>query len=397
MKCAEAHIHVSALHDGEAVPVEAAQHIRRCTTCRRLLQDFAEMGAEVRLLASELEGKAETAEIRLHSSLIRRSIGGEMWAAQVRLPRFAVALGLLLIAGLTAGLVFLEAQGRNQQLWFRCELVWPQAQYKGPVHPTNIPQMSMGFGPQAKTEGPLPFFITGPGRGAGTVAGLIEVRRIQSDQVTFLIRAKHFAAKDTTPGEIERTTSPPLQAQKLGKILSDVPVQEYNYKPGTTLKIPASGGESLIFTGETGGRFSGFSWQPFPLQPAPDQLVLDQPALVPEAALLVKPRGMARISGPNGCAYIYVPEKGLLVFALRRFPGAHEAAVNGGHALFELDNKWYYVFTEFPIVGGNRPKTIWVYVARDYKPSLTGLEWDRTLPFVGSAEDVTKVLEELKK
>ncbi len=397
MNCAEAHIHVSALHDGEAVPVEAAQHIRGCDACRRLLQDFAEMGADIRLLASELEGQGDPAEIRLYSSLVRRSIGGTMWAAQVRLPLFVIALAVALIAGLTAGLVFLEAHGKNQGLWFRCELVWPQAQYKGPIHPTNIPQVSMGFGPQTKSEGPLPFFITGPGRGTGTVAGLIEVRRIQNDQVTFSIRARHFAASETTLKEFERTASPPLQAQKVRKIFSDVPAQEYNYKPGTTLKIPASGGESLIFTGETGRKFSRFTWQRFPLQPARDQLVLDQPALVPETALLVKPRGMAKISGPNGCAYIYVPEKGLLVFALHRFPGAHEAAVNGGHALFELDNKWYYVFTELPIVGGNRPRTIWMYLARNYEPSLTGLEWDRNLPFVGSAEDLTKVLEVLRK
>jgi hypothetical protein len=397
MNCAEARIHVSALHDGEALPVDATQHIRGCNTCRRLLQDFAEMGAEIRLLASELEGKGNQAKIRLHSSLIRRPIGGAMWSAQVRLPRFAVALGLVLIAGLTAGLVFLEAQGRNQQLWFRCELVWPQAQYKGPIHPTNIPQISMGFGPQAKSEGPLPFFITGPGRGAGTVAGLIEVRRVQSNQVTFSIRARHFDALDTTLAEIERTASPPLQAQKVERILSDIPAQEYNYKPGTTLKISVGGGESLIFKGEIGHRFSRFTWQQFPLQPAPDQLVLDQPALVPEAALLVKPRGMAKISGPNGCDYIYVPEKGLLILALHPFPGAHEAAADGGHVLFELDHKWYYVFSQLPMIGGNRPKTIWVYLARDYKPSVTGLEWDPTLPFVGSAESLAQVLEQLKK
>lgn len=355
------------------------------------------MGAQMRLLGSQLGAGKVTGKVRLPSLIRSRPGWTRALRAQVRVPRFVIALAVALIAGLTAGLVFLEAQGRSQQLWFNCELVWPQAQYKGPIHPTNIPQVSMGFGPQAKSEDPAPFFITGPGRGAGTVAGLIEVRRIQSDQVTFVIRVRHFAVKDTTPEEIERTASPLLQAQELGKILSDVSVQEFSYKPGTTLKIPAGGGESLIFTGETGGKFSRFSWQQTPLQPAPDQLVLDQPVLVPEAALLVKPRGMAKISGPDGCAYMYIPEKGLLVFALNRFPESHEAAVNGGHALFELDNKWYYVFTQLPIVGGNRPKTIWVYLARNYDPSLSGLEWDRTIPFVGSAEDIKQVLEQIEK
>lgn len=396
MDCAEVRIHVSALHDCESIPAEAAEHIRACNRCRHLLQDYAAMGTEMRLFSAELGSSKPPGEIRLPAPVRARFAWTKTMAARVRVPRFALALGIALIAGLAASLVLVKAQGRSPELWFWCELAWPQAQYRGPIHPTNLPQVSMAFGPAAKSIGARPFFITGPDKALGTVAGLMEVQGIEGGRVTLAIRVKRFQPGNTALEEAERS-APPLQAGKLAKILSGVSVHQFRYKPGTPVQIPVEGGKSLAFSGEIGSRLSGFGWQQFPLQPAPGQFVLDQPALVPERALLVRPAGAARVSGPDGCVYLYIPGRGLLILALHPFAGAHEAAVAGGHALFQLGNKWYYLFSELPMIGSKRPRTVWVYLARGYQPSFEGLEWDRATPFVGSAKDVTKVLDQLKK
>ena len=52
MNCQEVQPRISALHDGESVSREVADHIRSCSACRARLEDYARMGVELRLLAS---------------------------------------------------------------------------------------------------------------------------------------------------------------------------------------------------------------------------------------------------------------------------------------------------------------------------------------------------------
>ena len=52
MTCEQAAEFVSALYDSERIPPAAAAHIGVCTTCRACLGEYAEMGAELRRLAS---------------------------------------------------------------------------------------------------------------------------------------------------------------------------------------------------------------------------------------------------------------------------------------------------------------------------------------------------------
>ena len=52
MTCEQAAEFVSALYDGERISLDVAAHIGVCTTCRACLREYAEMGAELRRLAS---------------------------------------------------------------------------------------------------------------------------------------------------------------------------------------------------------------------------------------------------------------------------------------------------------------------------------------------------------
>jgi hypothetical protein len=397
MDCIAAEPFVCMLYDGEEVSEGAVQHITGCPTCRSRLREYAAMASEIRVLAA-----AETQNLRplaSPASLPSRRRWRFTLGSPVRVPRFALVLGIAIIAGLSVALGYVEKQRRSQDRWFACDFRLPQPHYAGPIHPANKPQLIWGFSPPARLLGPRPFFLVGPETQLGAVAGIIDIQQVHSDSVDFTIRAKHIdAGGQSLKALVEKQRSAgPFRADDLRDILSGAPLHQYRYEPGTTLRIPIEGGGTLLFHGEVGDKFSELAWQEFPLEPAPDEIVLDQPALVVEKSLILRPGGVVKISGPKACTYIYIPGKGLLVLSLHAFSGAHEAAVDRSDAMFELDHEWYYLFAHTPIAGGDRPKTIWVYLAKNYEPSQSRLKWNPGNPFVGSAQDVTQVLEQLKQ
>ena len=54
MRCDEVQEFISAIYDGEAVPLQAAEHTAHCAGCRELLKGYAEMGAALRSYGSLL-------------------------------------------------------------------------------------------------------------------------------------------------------------------------------------------------------------------------------------------------------------------------------------------------------------------------------------------------------
>lgn len=83
MTCAEAEIYVSALHDREPVPFDAAQHIATCGLCRNSLQEYSHMGAELRLAAASV-GEECLPSLRLPP----RSRWLDHLSKRVSVPRF---------------------------------------------------------------------------------------------------------------------------------------------------------------------------------------------------------------------------------------------------------------------------------------------------------------------
>src|SRR5437762_12947737 len=92
MNCAEAAECVSALFDGEPMPREAAAHLSDCEECRRRVNQYAEMGAELRCVASVAvpriipDGRWRLAEPAAAGNWLRK------WRETMRIPRFAFAL-----------------------------------------------------------------------------------------------------------------------------------------------------------------------------------------------------------------------------------------------------------------------------------------------------------------
>lgn len=118
MDCERAAPFISAVYDGENAPSEAVQHISSCPHCRLRLQDYAQMTGELRLLAS-LQTKDDKQEMEIPVERRKRKRWAPLIMGKVSVPRFAVALSILAILGLAAGLKLIRAQ--SEGLWFLYE------------------------------------------------------------------------------------------------------------------------------------------------------------------------------------------------------------------------------------------------------------------------------------
>jgi predicted anti-sigma-YlaC factor YlaD len=108
MNCPQAKEFVSAVGDGDRIPREAAQHLDGCETCRDALKEYAEIGAELRRAAS-LESIDETPPMLWQE---KRQAEASPWGQKswqtARIPRLALALMLMAIAGLSSSLLILK-------------------------------------------------------------------------------------------------------------------------------------------------------------------------------------------------------------------------------------------------------------------------------------------------
>src|SRR5215470_3278152 len=110
MNCMEAAESVSGLFDGEPLTREAAAHLSDCEACRARLNDYAEMGAELRAVASASwpqtvpQGQWKLAEPAPVTNWLKK------WRGTMRIPRFAFALMLLAIFALSGGLTRVKAR-----------------------------------------------------------------------------------------------------------------------------------------------------------------------------------------------------------------------------------------------------------------------------------------------
>lgn len=119
MNCKEAAECVSALFDSHQISREVAAHLADCPECRAQLNEYAEMGAELRDMAGAVapqavpEGRWRLAESAAAKHWLRK------WRGTMRIPRFAFALMLIAIFALSGGLALVKARagGDGPILW----------------------------------------------------------------------------------------------------------------------------------------------------------------------------------------------------------------------------------------------------------------------------------------
>src|SRR5215831_21417803 len=104
MKCEEAAEFVSAVCDGELIPPHAAEHIGECGECHALLNQYVQIGAELRRVASVEMPRAVRAGAWTRKPWRFSTIWQKGWET-MRIPRLAFATLVLATLALGSGLV----------------------------------------------------------------------------------------------------------------------------------------------------------------------------------------------------------------------------------------------------------------------------------------------------
>lgn len=339
MECNESQPFVSALYDGEHIPAEAAEHISGCAVCREQLQEYAAMGAELRLAASCAEDILPGPEW-LRLSLPRlRLLNTRALTARVLVPRFAVGLGIVVILALSVGLTLVRAQTRAR--WFQFQL-----------YPADRPDFET-LRPDVVKAGyrqPRGWVWLGDGVGA-----MVSVMEIQHGRVRLAVRARRYG----------NHPDPEVEERDLGNLQG----HEYVYVPGQTLEIPIEGGGKLVLKGEVFDQQPKLAWG-FPIEPGPDQMVLTHSVLIRDKKdVLFSPSGASAMIGDHHAIFIYVPGEGSFTLALQPFEGASKGEANWGELRFTLDGHDYFLLSGSPITGGDQPHAVWVSRNANYTPS----------------------------
>jgi hypothetical protein len=350
MNCDEVQPFVSALHDGEIVPREAAEHMRNCPACRARLEDYARMDVELRLLASSVPEEAPTQMPHLPE---RRRRWGHTLTARVLVPRFALGVGLFAILGLSAGLGWMRAQGGGP--WFQFDL--SDAEKHGMV----------GGLSQAGDDWTGGYVTTGANQKIGIRVKALDV---QKDLVRLSVKVRVLEpAPGSAEGKVANSESGHLSREAMDRIFAHITPQEFDYVPGQTLEIPVAGGGKILLSGEVFKLRPSFSAQWYPVTLQPDQIALSKAALVRGNEFLGEIGGSGSARGENPAVGVCVPPMGAFVFALKPFEGSVQGEAEFGAARFSMDGDEYRLFSATPITGGTQPREIWVHRSPNCPPS----------------------------
>jgi len=360
MNCVEAAECVSALFDGEPISQEAAAHLSDCEECRALLNEYAEMGAEVRRMASAAvpqtisEGRWRLAEPAAASKWLTK------WRGTMRIPRFAFALMLvaLLALSLSAGLFLTRA--KETYRWFQYEVRGRDGKWivRGAVPPNG--------------EG-NPYY--------DGCAGMTYPDGI----VWFRVRMMERVGDAERIGV--RAWWAPKGENQTGERQDSMPEREFLYSPSKDLKILVEGYGNLEIKGqfkptlpETVGRGMYPEWGKFRIDP-PVLLVHDKELLGKYIS-----GGGELLLGGSYFAYGQ-QDQGWFVFSSKPIVGAVEGTLTMNQIEFTLDGKQYSLFTRDPIVCGR--SNIWVkhYASiRDADPTSPGDGWQGNEPRLAFGE-----------
>jgi len=373
MNCEEVRPFVSALHDGESIPREAAEHMRSCSACQAQLEDYARMDVELRLLASSASEEAQMPRL----PQLRRRWGHSL-TARVLVPRFALGVGLFAILGLSVGLAWMQAQ--NGGPWFQFDLSNPETQAK------------VGSLTQAGDDWTGGFLQAGANQKIGIRVKALDVEK---DRVRLSIKVRVL---QPAPGsEEEKAANYQLGSRSeevIDQIFANITPQEFDYVPGQTLEIPVQGGAKIALTGEVFKFRPSFSASWYPLTLQPDQIMLSKAAFVRNNEFLGEVGGGGGARATNSAIGICVPQFGSFVFALKPFEGAIQGVAEFGEVHFKMDGDNYILFSATPITGGQQPREIWVYRSQSCPPSWNNV---RKHPTFMGAGDVSNLLDVLHR
>lgn len=345
MTCNEAGEFVSALCDGETIPREAADHLDTCKECQARLKDYIEMSAELRRAASA-EFPAETGP---WTASKRGGVLAAWWEKgwqkgwqSMRIPRFAFALLVAIVAALSFSLAMVRVRAHSEG-----------------------PMLMLHFSPAPGRTMDCPISVVEKDDACGFMGDMesriltYDVRILGKDgpRVELGIRAT-IVDRNGADGK-------PLPPRTDVSILENLPQERYWFEPGDTLKPYIPGLKQMTVTGEwidhrpTLSRDSG-------LDPRANELRMVSPVLLRDKMVAGDMEGgTAVIDEPGQGIDIYLPEEGRFMLSLTPINGAIEARVALNRVSFEDNGRKYEFVTGSPVA---RSKKLWVLRDPNFKP-----------------------------
>jgi hypothetical protein len=352
MNCAEAAECVSALFDGEAISREVAAHLVDCQECRIRLNEYAEMGAELRDLGSTATPQAvPDGQWRLVEPAAANNWLGK-WRGTVRIPRFAFALMLvaLLVLSLSAGLFLTRAKGTDR--WFQFEVVGRDGKtIMGGAIPPN------GEGnPYYDGEAGMPY-------ADGTVWFHVRMVERIGETEKIGVRALWHVRGDQF-------------GDKLFETLRNMPEREFLYSPREELKIPVEGYGNLEIKGHFELTLPELVRRE--LYPEYGTFRIEPPVVLVRGKEMIMKGDMGGGQIPMDKSYFAYGDKdeGWYLFSAKPFAGAVEGKLKMNQIEFTLEGKKYFLFTGDPILFGS--VNVWVKhfsAIQDFDPSSPGMDW----------------------
>jgi hypothetical protein len=357
MRCIEASEFVSALMDGETVPRDAAEHIGQCESCKALLTEYAEMGAELRREASLIM----PAQASLGKWKTEKKIKSNFWEKgwqSMRIPRFAFALLLIAVVGLSSSLV----------------LVKVRAQTQGPVLLLHIktadrPAISCPLLIQGQHSTPCGSVMS---LQSGMFVSGYRILDVEGSRVQLGVRTK-LNPSPLTDGK-GRTGS-----------LDDVeglPEAEYSFEPGEKLEVEGDRGTPIVVTGEYLDHMPTLMSGENNLDPEPDIMRIVSPVLLRDKKEVFDFEGFMGTANEKGQGIdIYTPQTGRYVLSLTPIPGAIEGKLRQSRISFQENGISYEFLMGVPVARGDK---VWVLHEPDYKPSQDSASNNDNASFAGT-------------
>lgn len=338
MKCDDTREYLSALYDGETVPLPAAEHMARCAQCQELLKGYAETGAALRSYGSLLIAEPVPERTWLKTKR-NKTMWWEKGLQTMRIPRiaFACLVLLLLVLGSRLAMVEVRAHGDGSVLMLmltpaqgdsiRCDVSITDTDHNSCGGLAQIDHLNLLYA--------------------------VKTLKRDGDRVLLSIRSRVIPSGPASFGPDTASTLPEVQSW---------------FTPGETLSVPNTGELKLAMTGEWADHIpvGGHGL----LDPGPNEIRLVSPLLLKNNAVAGDVPG-ASANGDrlgNGVSF-YLPGEGRFILSLTPIAGAVPAAVQLNRVSFESDGQKYVIVTGMPV---SRTKKLWVLHEAAYKPSPDG-------------------------
>ena len=337
MDCQAAAQSISALHDGEPIAREAAEHIASCAICQQVAREYAEMRADLRLLAARTAPQpAELAALPPPAApgAKRSTHFLAMLSGRTLIPRAVAAMAALIIIALSISLALVvHAQVDGPWVQFAVYLNLPHADGERMTGIVQSPDMPRGT-----------FIMRGP---TETVAYSLRTVEIRDGKAHIEVGV--------------RGVPPSVDDRAARELVASMPPTGYWITPGQALEIPVEGIGSLRLEARISETQPAvWDWTEKPV--AERELRLNRPLVLRGKEVILEGAGGTISVGVEygGALEYYVPGEGLFVISLAPFPNAIEGAVDGSLVQFDEAGVVYRIFSRRPITGGDQPRPIWI-------------------------------------